>query len=62
MFTVWAAYSAFEEAKRGTLERGKLADLTVFDKDIMKVPELQILTAKNLITIINGEIVYAVVP
>ena len=62
MFTVWAAYSAFEEAKRGTIEPGKLADLTVFDKDIMKVPELEILRAKNLITIINGEIVYAVVP
>jgi predicted amidohydrolase YtcJ len=62
MFTVWAAYSAFEEAKRGSIEAGKLADLTVFDKDIMKVPELEILKAKNLITIINGEIVYGVVP
>jgi len=61
-FTVWAAFAAFEEAVRGTIEVGKLADLTVFDKDLMVVPELEILKAKNLMTIINGEIVYGVVP
>jgi Predicted metal-dependent hydrolase with the TIM-barrel fold len=61
-FTVWAAFAAFEEAVRGTLEPGKLADLTVFDRDIMTVPELDILKAKNLMTIINGEIVYGGMP
>ena len=61
-FTLWAAFAAFEEAVRGTIETGKLADLTVFDKDLMTVPELEILRAKNLMTIINGEIVYGVVP
>lgn len=61
-FTVWAAFAAFEEAIRGTIEPGKLADLTIFDRDIMTVPELDILKAKNLMTIINGEIVYGVVP
>jgi predicted amidohydrolase YtcJ len=61
-FTAWAAFAAFEEAVRGTIEVGKLADLTVFDKDIMVVPELEILRAKTLMTIINGEIVYGVVP
>jgi len=61
-FTVWAAFAAFEETVRGTIEPGKLADLTVFDKDIMTVRELDILKAKNLMTIINGEIVYGVVP
>ena len=61
-FTTWAAFAAFEEGVRGTIETGKLADLTVFDKDIMTVPELEILKAKNLMTIINGEIVYGVVP
>jgi predicted amidohydrolase YtcJ len=61
-FTAWAAFAAFEEAVRGTIETGKLADLTVFDRDIMTVPELEILKARNLMTIINGEIVYGVVP
>jgi predicted amidohydrolase YtcJ len=60
MFTAWAAYAAFQENERGTIEPGKLADLTVFDRDLMTVPELEILKAKNLMTIINGEIVYAV--
>jgi predicted amidohydrolase YtcJ len=59
---VWAAFAAFEETVRGTIEPGKLADLTVFDKDIMTVRELDILKAKNLMTVINGEIVYGVVP
>jgi predicted amidohydrolase YtcJ len=37
---------------------GKWADFTVFDKDIMTVPEGEIPTAKNLMTVVNGEIVY----
>jgi predicted amidohydrolase YtcJ len=62
MFTVWAAYSAFEEDQRGTIEPGKLADLTIFDKDLMTVSELEILTAKCLLTVVNGEIVFGTLP
>ena len=61
MFTVWAAYAAFQENERGSIEPGKLADFTVFDKDLMTVPEPEILKAKNLMTIISGEVVYAAV-
>ena len=61
MFTAWAAYAAFQESERGSIEPGKLADLTVFDRDLMTVPEPEILKAKNLMTIINGEVVYAAV-
>jgi predicted amidohydrolase YtcJ len=61
-FTIWAAFAAFEEAVRGSLEVGKLADLTVFDRDLMTVAEADILKAKNLLTIIHGEIVYGTVP
>src|SRR5207253_1814237 len=43
MFTIWAAYAAFEEKLRGTIEAGKLADLTVLSADIMQVPEAEIL-------------------
>ncbi|MGH7561468.1 MAG: amidohydrolase [Gemmatimonadales bacterium] len=59
MFTLWPAFAAFEESKRGTIEVGKWADLTVFDKDLMRVPEAEILTAKCTMTIVGGEIVWA---
>ena len=58
MFTIWAAYSAFEEELRGSIEVGKLADFTVLSADIMKVPEAEILKTRCLMTIIGGEIVY----
>src|SRR5437870_4377082 len=43
MFTIWPASAAFEEQLRGTIEPGKLADLTILSADIMKIPELEIL-------------------
>jgi predicted amidohydrolase YtcJ len=58
MFTIWPAYAAFEEKLRGTIEVGKLADLTILSADIMTIPELEILKTRNVMTVINGEIVY----
>jgi len=58
MFTSWAAYSAFEEEKTGELSTGMNADFTVFDKDIMTIPEAEILTVTPLMTIVGGEVIY----
>ncbi len=58
MFTIWAAYAAFEEELRGSIQVGKLADFTVLSADIMKIPEAEILQTRCLKTIIGGEIVY----
>ena len=58
MFTIWPAYAAFEEKLRGSIERGKLADLTILSADIMKIPELEILKTRNVMTVISGEIVF----
>lgn len=58
MFTIWAAYAAFEENLKGSIEPGKLADLTVLSADIMKIPEPEILKTECLMTIIGGEVVY----
>src|SRR5918999_4510840 len=58
MFTIWPAYAAFEDKLRGTIEVGKLADLTVLSADIMKIPEMEILKTRNMMTVINGEIVF----
>src|SRR5215203_199812 len=42
MFTIWPAYAAFEDKLRGTIDVGKLADLTILSADIMKgaAPEI----------------------
>jgi predicted amidohydrolase YtcJ len=58
MFTRGAAYAAFEEDRRGTIEVGKLADMTVFSTDIMQVPEAEILRSTCAMTIIGGEVVF----
>lgn len=59
MFTLWPAYAAFEENLRGTIEAGKLADLTILSADIMTIPAAEILKTRNVMTVINGEIVFA---
>lgn len=58
MLTIWPAYAAFEEKLRGTIEVGKLADLTVLSADIMKIPEMEILKTHCVMTVIGGEVVY----
>ncbi len=58
MFTLWSAYAAFEENLKGTLEPGKLADMTVLSADIMRIPEAQILQTRNMMTVIGGEVVF----
>ena len=58
MFTIWPAYVAFEENVRGSIEVGKLADLTILSADIMKIPEMEILKTLCVMTVIGGEIVY----
>lgn len=58
MFTLWPAYAAFEETLRGSIEVGKLADLTILSADIIKIPEADILKTRCVMTVINGEIVF----
>jgi predicted amidohydrolase YtcJ len=42
----------------GSIEVGKLADFTVFDKDIMQVEEQEILETQVAMTVIDGKIVF----
>lgn len=58
MFTLWAAYAAFEEQLKGSIEIGKLADFTILSADIMKIPAADILKTKCVMTVIGGEIVH----
>ena len=58
MFTIWASYAAFEEQLKGSIEVGKLADLTVLSADIMKIAAPEILKTRCAMTVIGGEVVY----
>ena len=55
-YTLDAAYGAFEEAIKGSIEVGKLADFTVFSKDIMQIPEGEILETDVVYTIVGGTV------
>lgn len=57
-YTLDAAYGAFEESIKGSIEVGKLADFTIYDQDLMTVAEDEILKTTIAMTIFNGKIVY----
>ncbi|MFE3870828.1 amidohydrolase [Flavobacterium sp. ZS1P70] len=53
--TIWAAYSNFEEKEKGSLEVGKWADFVMYDQDLMKINENQIVKMKPVSTYLKGE-------
>jgi len=57
-YTINGAYAAFEEENRGSLKPGKYADITVLSKDILKVPEDEIPSARVVYTIVGGKVLY----
>ncbi|MGQ9679497.1 MAG: amidohydrolase [Candidatus Bathyarchaeia archaeon] len=57
-YTLGAAYSSFEEDIKGSVEPGKLADITIFEGDLTKMPEEKIKDAEVYMTIVNGKILY----
>jgi predicted amidohydrolase YtcJ len=57
-YTIDAAYAAFEEDVKGSLEVGKLADVVVLSQDVTTVDEARIPETEVLYTIVGGEIVY----
>ena len=58
LFTRSAAKAVFHERERGTLEVGKMADITAFDRDFTKVEPAEILKAKTVLTMVGGEVAY----
>ncbi|MDP4281725.1 MAG: amidohydrolase [Bacteroidota bacterium] len=57
--TLWAAKGEFEEKVKGSLEPGKMADFVVLDKDIMKIPVIEIPQVRVLKTFLEGKEVYS---
>ena len=56
--TIWAAKSGFEEREKGSLEKGKLADFIIVDKDLMTCKPSEMLAVTVLSTFIAGKEVY----
>jgi len=57
--TIWAAYANFEEQEKGSLEKGKMADFIILDKNIMTCELSEILKTTVQATYINGEKVFS---
>jgi len=57
--TIWAAKAAFEEHLKGSLEKGKLADFIMLNKDLMTCDEKEILLVQVIKTFVAGKKVYA---
>ena len=56
--TIWAAHANFEDEIKGSIEIGKVADLVILKKDIMKIDVNEIQDVEVLATILNGDMVY----
>jgi predicted amidohydrolase YtcJ len=58
LYTAASAYGEWEEARKGTLRPGMMADLVVWDRDLLTVPEAEILRAEPVLTVVGGRTVY----
>ena len=58
MTTSWAADYVLKPDKLGTIERGKLADLVVLDRDFLTIPSDDISEVTPVITVVDGKVVY----
>ena len=59
VYTINGAYLENQECEKGTLEYGKLADMVVLDRDILRINPKGIIDAKALMTFVGGELVYS---
>lgn len=57
-YTSHAAYAEFGENLKGTIEKGKMADIVVVDRNIFKIAPEEIKAAKVIMTIVAGKTVY----
>ena len=61
-YTINAAFASFDEGIKGSLARGKLADVVLLDRDITTIAPETIRDARVLVTIVGGRIVFEAVP
>jgi len=58
-YTVGSAYAQFMDNRKGMIRKGYLADIGIVDKDLLTIPENQIMNTKLVFTIVGGPIVYS---
>jgi len=58
LYTINNAYLTFEEKEKGSLEKGKLADLIVLDRDILTCPLDDVRTTQVEQTYLGGKLIY----
>jgi len=61
-YTVNNAWAEGEEANKGALTAGKLADFVIIDRDLFAIPATQLKEARVLLTVAGGRITHAVSP
>ena len=61
-YTVNNAWAEGEEAPKGSLVAGKLADFVIIDRDLFAIPGVQLKDAKVLMTVVGGKVVHAAAP
>ena len=61
-YTINNAWAEGEEANKGSLASGKLADFVIIDRDLFTTLPAQIKDAKVLLTVVGGRIVHAAPP
>ncbi len=57
-YTWGSAYSQFMEGRKGMLKKGFLADIVITDRDLLSVPENEIMKTRVDFTIVGGKVVY----
>ncbi len=57
-YTAGGAFASFEEAGKGVLAPGKLADLVMIDRDLTRIPSVEIRNAHVVMTVVGGRIIY----
>jgi len=58
-YTLGSAYAQFMEDRKGIIKKGYLADIVITDKDLLSIPENEIMKTRIYYTITGGKIVYS---
>ena len=58
-YTLGAAYSQFMEDRKGMIKEGYLADIIITDKDLLTIPEEEIMDTRVIMTMLGGKVVFS---